>query len=258
MNWQTKLDIFMAECHLMQDAIGVLACGSYITGNPTEHSDLDVHIILNENATYRERGNKIVDGLLIEYFANPPKQILQYFTEDFAERSLMSQVQFATGEIILDKAGKVAELKQKATTMVDEFYENTAHNPQKTSDLAKYFLWDNLDNLTDAYKTNRRDFDFIYFTNLDTLISTYMAAIGRPYNKMAILGNITDENVQKKYLLRNLPDLAISTAIEMAVTATDKQERLSAYANLTTMVLEKFGGFDIDGFRFRSELALGK
>ena len=253
MNWQSKLKIFLSDFHLMKDTIGILACGSYITGNPTAHSDLDVHIILSENTTYRERGNKYVDGLLIEYFANPPQQILHYFKEDLADRSLMSQVQFATGEITFDKTSVAAELKRQATAMVAEFYETTA--PKAISDLSKYFLWDNLDNLTDAYKTNRRDFDFLYYTCLDNLLATYMNTIGRPYNKMAILGNIADENVRRKYLLRILPDTAISAAIEAAITLTGKRERLAAYEKLTNIVLEKFGGFNIDGFRFRSELS---
>ncbi len=80
----------------MNDTIGILVCGSYITGNPSTHSDLDVHIILNENVNYRERGNKIVDGLLIEYFANPAKQIREYFKDDYTNVRPMSQTQIPT------------------------------------------------------------------------------------------------------------------------------------------------------------------
>ena len=97
-NWQEKLGIFLASFEHMKDVIGVLVCGSYITGNPTKHSDLDVHLVLDNDIQYRERGNKIIDGLLIEYFANPPKQIIGYLDEDFREKSLMCQTQFATGK----------------------------------------------------------------------------------------------------------------------------------------------------------------
>ena len=81
MNWEEKLNKFLENWEYMNDTIGILVCGSYITGNPSTHSDLDVHIILNEKVNYRERGNKIVDGLLIEYFANPAKQIREYFKD---------------------------------------------------------------------------------------------------------------------------------------------------------------------------------
>ena len=105
MDWQTRLDIFLSEFEHKADVVGVLVCGSYITGSPSNHSDLDVHVVLDDDVCYRERGNRIIDGLLIEYFANPPHQILKYFDEDFADKSLMSQVQFATGKIVMDEKG---------------------------------------------------------------------------------------------------------------------------------------------------------
>lgn len=42
MNWREKLEKFLNDFKYKDDVIGVLACGSYITGKPTSHSDLDV------------------------------------------------------------------------------------------------------------------------------------------------------------------------------------------------------------------------
>ena len=64
MKWEEKLNVFLENFEYKGDIVGVLACGSYITGNPSSHSDLDVHIILNENVNYRERGNKIINRIL--------------------------------------------------------------------------------------------------------------------------------------------------------------------------------------------------
>lgn len=74
-------ELLSKELYILKDKV----CGSYITGNPSTHSDLDVHIILNENVNYRERGNKIVDGLLIEYFK-----------DDYTNVRPMSQTQIPT------------------------------------------------------------------------------------------------------------------------------------------------------------------
>ena len=109
MDWKVKLDKFLFEWEYMEDTIGILVCGSFITGEPSAHSDLDVHIILSNDVDYRERGNRIIDGLLIEYFANPPKQISKYFENDYREICPMSQTQFITGRILLDKTGVVQE-----------------------------------------------------------------------------------------------------------------------------------------------------
>ena len=115
---------FLNEIHLRDDLVGVLVCGSYITGNPSKHSDLDVHLILADTVEYRERGNRRIDGLLIEYFANPPKQIRQYFKEDYQSIDPMSQTQFATGRILQDATGVVAKLKEEAEEMLKQKYND--------------------------------------------------------------------------------------------------------------------------------------
>lgn len=53
-----------------------------IPGNEIENSDIDIdidiYIITKNDTTWRERGNKLVDGYLIEYFINPIKKINDY------------------------------------------------------------------------------------------------------------------------------------------------------------------------------------
>ena len=49
MNWEEKLSKFLDDFAYKDDVVGVLVCGSYITGNPSNHSDLDVHIILRDD-----------------------------------------------------------------------------------------------------------------------------------------------------------------------------------------------------------------
>ena len=252
-NWEEKLDIFLSDFEHIDDAIGVLVCGSYVTGNPTLHSDLDVHIILNDNVNYREQGNKVIDGLLIEYFANPPKQIFRYFEDDFNEGKLMAQTQFATGKIIQDKTGNVAILKEKALMMIDAFYENGTKTPSM-SDLTKYFLWDMLDDLLNAYEIGKLDFDFLYFNSLSRMMSFYMQCINRPYNIKTILGNVSDDMVRGKYLLRELPDATIRGLIAKSITTADKRERLDIYERLTKTILDSFGGFSIGDFKFKSKV----
>lgn len=251
-DWRKKLDIFLSDFEYASDLVGVLVCGSYVTGNPTSHSDLDVHLILDDVVVYRERGNRIIDGLLIEYFANPPKQILCYFEDDFHDRSLMAQTQFATGLILMDKTGDAAILKDKAETMIADLYAQPT--VPSMNELEKYGLWDIMDDLQDAYKTQRMDFDFLYFNCLNRLIECYMKRINRPYNVKTILGNIVDDATRKKYLLQELPDPEIKGLIAEAIVAEDKGKKLDAYEKLTIAIINQFGGFSIDGFKFKSNV----
>lgn len=248
--WENILQKFLKDIHLKDDIVGVLVCGSYVTGNPSKHSDLDVHLILSEDVTYRERGNRRIDGLLIEYFANPAKQIRQYFKEDYRSIDPMSQTQFATGIVLQDPTGIVAKLKEEAINMLmSKFVDvQVSMNP-----ITAYALWDKLDDLQDAYDGQREDFDFIFYTNLDFLLKTYMKLIKRPYQPKTILGNISSETVRRKYLLDQLPDKKVADMIQQCITSKDRKVKLDAYQSLNEIVLDMMGGFDIETFTFRSD-----
>lgn len=251
MEWEEKLNKFLKNFEYKSDIVGVLVCGSYITGNPSSHSDLDVHIILNEKVNYRERGNKIIEGLLIEYFANPARQIREYFKEDYKNTRPMSQTQFITGKILLDKTGEVQQLKNEAKEMLNKRYSDI---DTSINELDKYGIWDMLDDLKDAIENNREDFDFIYYCNLDKLLSLYMKQIKFPYNKKTILGNIVSEIVRNKYLLEELPDKEICELIKNCILISDKEKRMNNYEFLTNKIFDLTGGFDIAKFRFKSQV----
>ena len=122
-SWEFALDHFLNNWKQREEVIGILVCGSYITGNPSKRSDIDVHIIIKDESDWRERGNKYVNGFLIEYFVNPPKQIRSYYKEDFNDRSTMSMVQFLTGKDVQDQCGIVNELIEEARVWKEKMYE---------------------------------------------------------------------------------------------------------------------------------------
>ena len=113
-DWERALQKFIKTWENRKEVRGFLVCGSYVTGNPTKRSDIDLHIVLDISVDWRERGNKVVDSYLIEYFANSPNQIREYFKEDFEENRMHSQTQFASGRIIKDPEGLVTQLKKEA------------------------------------------------------------------------------------------------------------------------------------------------
>jgi len=253
MDWRAKLDKFMESFEYKDDVIGILVCGSFVTGSPSSHSDLDVHIVLDEAVDYRERGNKVVDGLLIEYFANPPRQIREYFKEDYQAISPMSQTQFATGEIILDTIGAVVKLKEEANRMMALDFEDVHSS---ANELIKYGIWDMLDDLQDMYENGRIDFDLVYYSNLDKLLMFYMRQIKQAYNNKTILGHITSEDVRKKYLLNELLDKNIAKLIQTCIVAECRKDRIDSYEQFTNAVLDLMGGFEIDGFKFKSSVSV--
>ena len=47
-NWEIALNKFVDEWKSKPEVTGMIVCGSYITWNPTSHSDIDIQIILKE------------------------------------------------------------------------------------------------------------------------------------------------------------------------------------------------------------------
>ena len=68
--WQLAIENFLNDYKNEDYFVGAILTGSYATGNQNINSDIDIYIITKNDTTWRERGNKLVDGYLIEYFIN--------------------------------------------------------------------------------------------------------------------------------------------------------------------------------------------
>jgi Nucleotidyltransferase domain. len=251
MSWEDALERFLEDWKHREDVVGILVCGSYITGGASKRSDIDVHIILHDDCNWRERGNQYVDGFLIEYFVNPPKQIRSYFKEDFRRRSTMSMVQFMTGRIIQDRYGIVKALIEEARIWKEKPYEALAAS---MVELKKYELWDALDNLLDCYEERRKDFDLVYDHSLLQLYRVYCSILGVeevPYYQLSQY--FTDPQYLKKYMKAPFPDPDFGDLFIQAMQIHGQEEKVKIYQKLTEHVFNKCGGFEIDGWKLRSD-----
>jgi predicted nucleotidyltransferase len=250
--WEKAVEEFLKEWKLKEAAIGVLICGSYVTGDPSNRSDIDLHIILSDKVDWRERGNKYVNGYLIEYFANPPKQIRKYFQEDFNDHRTMAMVQFITGEIIRDDTGMIKKLKEEAKAWLSKKYE-PLH--ETILEVKKYAIWDSLDNLNDCYEQNRSDFSFVYFNSLNFLFSEYCSVLGLEQIPAYQIGTyLTDPNFKRKYIKETFPDQVFSEIFVKALHIKEENCMTASYEKLANHVLNAMGGFCIDGWKVKSKV----
>lgn len=80
--WKIALNKFVDKYKKDELVKAILLVGSYAVKNNDEYSDIDVYIIIDEKANYRERGNTLIDNYLIEYFINPVNKIIEYMEND--------------------------------------------------------------------------------------------------------------------------------------------------------------------------------
>src|SRR5438876_11669415 len=107
------IEVVLTDLHAEFGAelLGVLATGSRIHGQPDLTSDLDLHVVIS--APRRQRRNRVVDGIEVEMFINPPFQIRHYFAGGRGSE----EHQFAFGRVIYDPHGIVATLRAEAIAL---------------------------------------------------------------------------------------------------------------------------------------------
>lgn len=251
--WPRKLQAFLRPWRKRRQLSGILVCGSYITGNPSPRSDLDVHLVLAEGTKWRERGNCIVDGLLIEYFANPPEQVREYFRSDHAAGARQAAVQFATGEIVSDRDGSIATLKREAARWLKKPLPRKAGAARE---LARYALWDNLDNFSDLVESASPAAAHCYHLYLRDAYLFFCAQLGYPrQGAHQIAGILSDASKRKKYLLPEFPDRIFARRLQRALSQESPKGQLKALREITSYIQAKCGGFEIDGWRLRSSVS---
>ena len=248
--WEIALQKFLKKWENKKEVTGAIVCGSYITGNPNPHSDIDLHILLTEDTDWRERGNKIIDGVLIEYFANPIGKHYEYFKSDYANRRKAGPHMFATGRIIFDKTGDLKKLVKFAKANLNKKYSK---NNKIITELDKYRIWEIKDKLELKYENNSEDFYFVYYNHLLDLFSIYSKYLQfddiRPHKILNLLTKSTDK---QKYNISNFPDKEFVKMYVNAINIKDKSKMIKEYQKLTNHVLDKMGGFNIDGWKIKS------
>ena len=93
--------------------LGILFYGSYLTGLNTDNSDIDLHIIFdNENPSHLIRGNTVIDGTRIEYFEKPLDEIYQWINEDYINQNNATLIIIGTSKVIYAKDNQIKQLQE--------------------------------------------------------------------------------------------------------------------------------------------------
>jgi len=233
---------FLEPWKKREEVLGALLAGSYAVGMEAAGSDIDLRIILSDQVKWKERGNRVVDGFLIEYFANPARQAKELIAAD----SRISTRMFAVGKVIFDKTGVVEKLQKLARRQL----RKKLRRPDAVSvQLAKYSLWDALDNLKDLQGGKSPAADLLYYLQIERLLTSYARFLRVAVPSPAKLGRfLADKEFRRKYKLEPLPDPHFARKMESCL----KKPSFKRLERLTKYVLERMGGFEIDGWRLRT------
>lgn len=236
--WEEALEEFIKDYRNDKDVAAILLVGSYAVKNNNEYSDIDVYIILNDNVKYRERGNLLVKGYLIEYFINPVHKVIEYLKKDKdGHRGAMANM-LLNGIVLLDKNNVMKNLKRKA-----KYYMKK--NNKK--DIMKYYAcWCAYDEYLAAPYHN----ELQYFICLKNLVEAYLANNGYYIvPDLKIERFFKDKKYREKYNFGDFPNNKFN---KLVINCFDDINP-NNLKNLYEFVIQD-GNFDINNFKLRNKI----
>lgn len=250
--WELAIEKFLNEYKNEDYFLGAILTGSYATGNSDENSDIDIYIITTDDTKWRERGNKNIDGYLIEYFINPKRKILSYFERELQDYHMSTTMIFVNSKILYDKDGSVQKLINiaKNNANLNNLY---AINEYKYK-MNCYGVWDGFDELEAKYK-KCADIDFSYYIFLERVLECYFynkQIPSIPLNKIEVI--LKNEEYRKKYNVKKLPNQEF---IEKVIHCLDEKEYNKKFQNANELYLyflNEFKDFDINNLVIRSSV----
>lgn len=242
-NWKKVLEKFISDYREKDYVIGAILCGSYATGNNTCRSDIDVHII-TKDINYKQRGNIIIDGIMIEYFMNPLSQSYKYLESDFKQRRLADANMYGNCIILFDKTGEIQRLKEDSL----KYYDMEFDEPEESMMLINnYACWDLMDEINEKIDNNE-EYDFLFWMLFKELISNYyyknkISTV--PFTKIEKI--YRNKDYKEKYHLKNMPPQQF---IDKVLNVFDNK----SYETLKVLYDYVIDDFKITDFVLRTEL----
>ena len=114
--------------------------------------------------------------------------------------------------------------------------------------MAKYYLWDQLDNIRDLAHQRSPGYAYAYFCGLQNILQHYAAYLGsetlRPVRMYQFL---TDPEFRRKYMIEEFPDARF---MQLAARCFEDVS-LAKIEQLTEYVQSQMGGFKLDGWTLK-------
>ncbi len=245
--WEDALNKFLLSWKGKPEVFGALVSGSRVLGTDTQNSDIDIHIVLAGHVVWRERGNCIVDGYLIEYFSNSLAQLKEYRKDDFKSFTHTDARMFALGRIVFDKTGALRKLQLAAQKELKIKFRKLS---KAEIELGKYSLWDELDNLKDLREASSTFYPYSHHLLLNRILDLYRKYLGVEVSASSKLERyFTDTSFRQRYGIGGFQDLKF---VRLFVGAVEKQT-FDSIEKLVEHVLVQMGGFKVDGWKLRSK-----
>jgi predicted nucleotidyltransferase len=230
MSMQDKFDKALLEAlkyfKKKKNILGILVGGSYVNGNLSKNSDIDLFIVM-EDVQWREKGIKLFNGVEVEYFLQPYSQILKYFERESESLRRTTISVFSSGKILFDPKNKVKKLVGVAKKLSSKKLPQV---PKARVDLIKYFVEDDLKDLSDAVENKDVALANLIINSLfHDMLENYFLLERFPKPK-------------SKYLLSGIKDKEFRGKVTTFLKSNSIEIRTNSINKLAEYFLKLYGG----------------
>ncbi len=198
---------FIEKMEYLQNehVLGIYFYGSYLTGYNNKHSDIDLHVIFDNNdLKHLIRGSTYIEGIRIEYFEKPIGDIYLSIQNDYQNQNNALLSIIGTSKIIIDKKGF---LKQLQDYTKEKFSKPLPLLDQEDAREYVSIINNRMEKLRIAAEENSPYFIHLYHLTLEKIRKFYHRLNGLPEVQTSKVFRVyTDENYRKSFYKDKIPE----------------------------------------------------
>lgn len=251
-SWEKAAYAFAKDWQQKNEVTGIILTGSRIMGTASDASDIDIHVILNNKVDYRERGNQVINGFMVEYFANPVSQLKAYMNDEHLLNKRTAARMIATGKVVYDKNGTVKRLVDHAKKMMKKAFKPV---PKNSIETIKYNLYDDFEGLKALHSERSNNFDFACNLYIDHLLKEYCRLLKAEIPaKTKLYKFLKNDMFRKKYAIKAFPDKKFTEHVVACLSAQEDEKLFEEVAKLHDYTMKRIGTLELDGWKMKSKL----
>ncbi len=229
----------------INEYIGIIAYGSYVSGRSDKLSDLDIMIIKKDYAT-SDIGSIMIDGIRVEFFIQDLKRLYELVKKEIEGNDPSHLTKFATCEIVCDETGEIKEF----IDYCKKIYDTTIKKSFDEKDKFEIFSINNrLEDLESSL--NDETFYAIYYVLLERIRNAYCkinGLISVPLTKIERI--YTDENYSKNYISSDKHRLPDEEFVNLYLQCLKIDARRTMLDRISKLYRYSFESYDFDPTNF--------
>lgn len=209
-----------------EHVLGILLYGSYLTGFHGENSDIDLHIVFdNENPNHLIRGNKIIDGIKIEYFEKPINDLYLEIENGYFHQNNASFSIIGKGTIVFERENQLSLLQQHA---INRFSSPMPCLSEEDTKEQVSILNNKLEKLRQLAETDSSYFEHLAHLTIEKIRKFYHKHIGISKIPTSKVYRIYTDEDYRNFVYKENPEPEFLNMYLNLITidCTDKVQRL--------------------------------